>query len=764
MEQFAYTPDEEIQIQKENAIRHMCRAFLSHENGLPEWVKNSAAAYVRERREPELRSIVLAFAHGRGSRPAGIACLDFVGMTSTQIERDFRRWADPDAATRSSSDPIQLGELGGHGSGGKCYMTQMFQHHSSVHSVRHGLGCKYGVKGGSVAFGYVPDRSSGKDFRVADVQGEIGACLAAVRAALDNLPHAARRSAACAEGFTFVCGFGPRDCGRRVPVQNLIESLLGHPQMVTALHLCRIYVIVDGRPFNNGQPLSLPQIAPMEGYEAPKVTAIPDSLPDPLSERTVSTTQEGASPVGELRIFTSEKNMRRGRGARRKWRHTVTYHTGSSGVIGRASMTDLDVDSTFRDYMYCDCSLEALDEYQQNERGRLAESPLTRAVEQWVSREVQAYCREFEARERRLLRQQDRNELSRINDWLDRWKNQFMQEFMHGLFGEGEGRPRGTGGALPPGTPASIRVSTGYPRAGVGVYFRPTLRFFDGDGRRIRAVPYRWVSEDNNVAMVDEDLRLIQTFSFGSTRIHAETLEGRLRSNPIGLEVVRLLEIRIVPHEVTVPAGTRRSLEAVCRLPNGEEVSNVYLTWMEGNTSVARVSSRGLVYGFAPGQTEVTALDDSCRSDIPAIITVTPSGGVGAGSRRGRGFPKILISETDCAPGEDHPATFRRDEPPVCQRVQDSEANIWWINLASPFARLYSDPGRGYGVNSDAWRMYHVERVIDLIVQIALSHGPDSAESFDCNDWIFRSAEIEAEIRAKAIESLASFIVHGETE
>ena len=48
MSSFSYVPDEEIQIHRENAIRHMCQAFLSHENGLPEWVKNSAAAYLRD--------------------------------------------------------------------------------------------------------------------------------------------------------------------------------------------------------------------------------------------------------------------------------------------------------------------------------------------------------------------------------------------------------------------------------------------------------------------------------------------------------------------------------------------------------------------------------------------------------------------------------------------------------------------------------------------------------------------------------------------
>jgi len=761
---FKYTPDDEIPIHREGAIKQLCRPFLSHENGLPEWVKNSAAAYLRDGRGPGERVVVVLFCHGRGARPATIACLDLVGMTSLQIERDFRRWADPEAATRSSDTKVRLGELGGHGNGGKCYMTQMFEDHCLLYTVRSGRGCRYGVAGGHVAFGYVPDARTGRDFTVDDVASEINICLGTAGATLSDLPQAAAEAVRRASGFSFICGFRPRDYGSRIPVQSLVESLLSHPQMVSPLQLCSIYVLANGQAYNAGHPLSLPVIEPMHGYEEPRVIVIPGSLKDPMSGQAVPITAENGGTQGKLEIRTSEKNMRVGRGGKRKWRHTVTFHTLESGVIGSIPMTSLVVDSSFRDFMYCDCYLESLDRYQRNERGALAESPLTRAVQDWISGQVRAYCREFEVREQRRLRDQDRDELSRINEWLDQWKNQFMQEFMHGLYGQGEGAAQRERASLPSGTPASMELGGVYPRAGLGVYFRPSLRFFDKDRRRIRPVPYRWVSEDNNVAMVDEDLNLIQTFAFGKTGIFAQTLDGQLCSNQIALEVVRIIDIRIVPRELVVPAGTRNKLQAMCRLPDGTEIPNVHLTWMEANSAVARVSSRGMVYGFAPGETEVTALDESCRSDAPARITITPSDGRGAGNQRGRGFPRILISEIDCLPGEASPPQFRKDEPPICQRVQDTDANVWWINLASPFARLYSDQEGGYGVKSEAWRMYHVERLIDVIIQIALTHGPDSDQSLDSNDWALRAAEIEAEIRGKAIESLVHFITSGETE
>ena len=409
----------------------------------------------------------------------------------------------------------------------------------------------------------------------------------------------------------------------------------------------------------------------------------------------------------------------------------------------------------------CDCYLDALDEYQQNDRRALAESPLTRALEAWIGGKVREYCREFEAREKQKIRQQDKDQLSRINEWLDRWKNQFMQELMQGLYGEGGGGGRPPGEGLPSGKPVSIQVSTTHTRAGVGVYLRPTIKFFDSQGRMVRPTPYRWVSEDNNIAMVDKDLMLIETFAAGETEIYADTLDGKLRSNKIPLEVVRILEIRVVPQEIALPAGTRRHLDAICKIQNGENVSGVNLTWLEDNPSIARVSSSGMIYGVNPGQTKVAALDESCRSDIPAVITVTASEGTGGGTRRARGYPIVLISEVNTCPDEEQPAVFRADEPAVMQRTRDVENNVWWINLASPFARLYFTDKK-YGVESEAWRMYHIERYIDIIVQIVLTYGPDSEETFGSSDWIYRAGELEAEIRKKAIESLVHFMQSGE--
>src|SRR5213593_4046495 len=122
MPQLAYTPDDDIRVHEEGAIKLICKAFQSHESGLPEWLKNSADAYAREDAPVDKRVIVLLFDFGRKGNKSSISCLDFSGMSSKVIEESFRIWADPEASQRGGkATAVQ----GGHGNGGKCYMTQM---------------------------------------------------------------------------------------------------------------------------------------------------------------------------------------------------------------------------------------------------------------------------------------------------------------------------------------------------------------------------------------------------------------------------------------------------------------------------------------------------------------------------------------------------------------------------------------------------------------------------------------------------------------
>jgi len=747
-----YTPDLDVKVHQEGAIRLICAPFQTHENGLPEWVKNSADEYARNNRDAADRIIVLILNDDRRKRTASISCLDFSGMTSDVIEQHFRRWADPDAAQRGAKgDSIQ----GGHGNGGKCYMCQMFESHALVQTVKNRLGCTYGVVANSVKFGYFPSRSEGRDYKVPNAPTRLASTLEELHCSPEHLPPAVKNAASNCVGYTVVSGFGPKDLVGRGALTALVDHLQEHPQMIRTLEFCQVYVMLNGTPMNEGKPLALAQIPPLHGGETPRVIAIPEVLPDPAYKTSVSTTDGGKRPVGQLVLKTSDKSMRWGK----KGRHTITFKVGTE-YVGYVPVLDLDVQSPFRDNIYGECSLAALETFTQNDRGLLAEGPLTRAVKVFLSEQITKYAKEFEAKEKKKYDQKEKSELSKINEALDRWKNQFLDNLFGGK-GKGVEKEPPPPHRLPSGKPARIHVNLSHNQAGVGVSLKPTVEFFDAKDDRIRPVPYRWVSDDTNVAMVDEDLGVINTYAAGTTNLHAETLDGKVRSNTTSLSVVVIHEIEIIPNTVELPVGSRRALEAVCTLATGEKSSGVYLVWTEDNAKIARVSAAGVVYGFDVGECQIAAGDDHAMAKLPAAVRVIPGTGAGGTEGKGRGYPTILVSSINNDPDTNQPVHLSRDYPPVYQGPQDVDRNIWWINSSSPIAAMLLDKDKDYGYQSREWRMYHLERYVEILIQIALTYSakeqPDSSIDDYLNQWGTKAAEIQA----AAASSLLDFIKEG---
>jgi hypothetical protein len=762
MSAFEYTPDKAQRIHAPGAIALICSPFQSHENGLPEWVKNAADAYTRAEAKPVDRVIVILTCDLLKHGPPSIACLDFVGTTSEHIERYFRHWADPEAAAQGTGSKVQ----GGHGNGGKCYMTQMFQEFSLLHTVREGRGCRYGTKGGTTTFGYVPGPQRGRDYVVEDLNAELSEALKSLNCPLSKLPQTARDALERAEGFTLVRGVRPKHFDKKIRITDLLGQLRDHPQMLTSLEYASVYVVHNGRTVRDASPLSPTEIVPIPGSGERRID-IPEYVADPVGGAPMSTTADGTLPPGELVLLTSKTSMR----WKKKARHTINYRTPRSGFIGYRSMLEFPVTSGYRDKIYGECHLDALLAFKQNDRANLAESPLTRAVDHFIAEQVQLFAEEFEKQDRTAYSKKERNELSRMNEALDRWKNRFIRELMLGQFGTGGG-PTGKE-RLPAGKPSRIEVTVTHPRLGIGVAIRPHIRFFDGASRQVRPTPYRWVSEDTNVALVDDDLMLINSFSAGETVIYAELMDGGLQSNRVPIQVIRIRSIDIEPKDVTVAAGSRTQLRAKCWLSNGEMYDNVALIWTEQNASVARVGSSGLVFGINPGTTDVVAGDDRVVCDEPTVIQVSESsdddgsggsgkGGSGSGRGKGRGYPLILVSgEVDEDPQTRDYVHFSSDDPPIMQRPQDSDRNIWWINSSAPLAKLFLSKDSGFGYESREWRMYHVERYMDVMTQILIMYDSQIEGALTKQEFFLMMADKLPELQSAIAEELAGFITDG---
>ena len=66
---------------------------FDHAKGLAEWIKNSADAYVTTTGAKDgEKFIVLRFKQGRPKRDSVFECIDFVGMTKTDIDKALKVW------------------------------------------------------------------------------------------------------------------------------------------------------------------------------------------------------------------------------------------------------------------------------------------------------------------------------------------------------------------------------------------------------------------------------------------------------------------------------------------------------------------------------------------------------------------------------------------------------------------------------------------------------------------------------------------------
>lgn len=748
--QIPFAPDEGVQVHQEGAIRLICASFRSHEAGLPEWLKNASDMYIREDLPPDDSLVLLIFRDGTRGAPSAIGCLDFGGMTTEDIERRFRHWADPEASGGSSGAAVE----GGHGNGGKCYMTQMFESHSYVHTLKAGRASKYGFRAESVVPGYFPSVVEGRGYPVSDPDCELSAALGVFGLRLENLPENVQHLWERRHSFTLVAGIAAREYPqRRLPVRQFVDALRGHQQMTRTIQRSRIYVYRGNEPVDDAYPLALPDIRPLAGAENPRVIQVPDALLDPDTGETVET--DAQKCAGRLVLQTSDTNMRYSLRAR----HTINGWSTGNRSTGFWDVPDLSR-AAYANRIYGDLYLDSLENYKQNDRQRHSVSPLTRGIRQWLTEQIDAYSAEFVKLDHLQASQEERDELSRINKALDAWKNGFLEREFGGvgLRGrDGKSSDPHPHPPLPRGTPATIELRLTHQHSGQGLSFKPQLRFIDADGRRIRPVPHEWRSSDWAVATVDGELNAVTTHSAGITELSVVCNGNGVSSNSVRLEVVEIRSIELKPPKIELPSGKRMPIEAQVTAVDGRLLAGVYLTWVGGDDKVVSVSSSGMVFGIQPGKTTIHAGDDRVMTGQPAEVVVTEA----ERDNPGGGYPLILLSEIENDPDAGEPATFSSEEPPVHQRPQDVDRNIWWINMASPLARRYVDVARGGGARAPEWRAYLIERYVEVMVKILLTYDFEHGEELTFETMLRRWDEEAVNMQRRIASSLMSFLDQG---
>jgi len=744
-----FEKDEKIRIHPKGAIAQLCSPFRSHEQGLPEWLKNANTAYANANAASEDRVLTLLFG-GKGEERY-VAALDHVGMTVEDIETRFSDWGNPEAYLGQAA-PDEVVE-GGHGNGGKCYMTQMFESHSYLYTVRAARGSKYGFKGDDPNPGYFPDKQRGRGFPVSKPVDELRRALNEIGVDFARLPDEVKTAAAHRDGFTLVVGVGPRNFEHKDASEKLVESVIAHPQSLITIQRTRVFVVINGKSVLHLCPVRLPDIPPHPEAPEPRIVVIPKVLIDPETDAEVNTVSDLSAPQGRLIIKISDVSMR----WKLRSRHSITFFAYKYPI---AFLTMEDIARTsWVDRMYGECHLDELNKYVTNERRDLADSPLTRAVRAWVKDEVLAYEAEFRKKERLKASQEQQEALRRQNEFLNKWIQKSLEEEMSaaGSGGGKGGRKPTPVRPLPQDVPVTVEVTSPFSRAGVGVSLNLRVIFRNADGKRVAPVPFMWNSSDWAVATVDSDIHAVVTHTPGVTSVWIETLDKKLRSNAVDIEVVNIQSISIRPSELTIQAGKIHQLEAVVVDREYREFSDVYLTWLQDDSAIVSVTATGKVIGRRQGTTTIQVgddnyTDDSCR----CIVTVIPS--TGTDDQGGKNFPKIILSEWEPDPlnPDGEPCRLSPQDGPVHQPTpQHVENNVWFINMTCPLAKYYFEK---YGANSVQFREYHLERCAEALVKIKLNNLYQETEDISFDEMERQWREQAAEVQARATDELAPFL------
>jgi hypothetical protein len=749
--------DAGIRVHERGVIAQLCSLFRSHEQGMPEWFKNASTAYARDDTPTEFRVLTLFAGTQPGTSDQYLALLDHAGMSVEDLEQRFANWGDSEA--HLSAETTEEALEGGHGNGGKCYMTQMFSRCSYIYTVRNGRGSRYGFIGDDPHPGYFPNRRDGRGFPVASPVDELRRALSDLGVDFARLPEEVRTAASAQQGFSMVVGIAPKHFRGKDAARLLLETIIHHPQMELTNQKNRIFVIIEGRQLVGSCPVRFPEIEPHEFAPEPKIISVPAMLEDPISGDMSSTKLRDGEALGQLILRTSRVSMR----WKLKSRHHIRYIVDGRPV---AFLRMENVSrSTWVDKMYGECKLNILGNFETPDRTSLAEAPLTRALEKWVKDQIFIYEADFRKRERLTASHEYRNKAKTLNDLLDRWKNNLLDEALFGAGGSGpgEGRRRTTRRRpLPQTLAVSVNVKTPYSKAGVGVWLRLGVEFRDAEGIPVAQPAFLWHSSDWAVATVDENR--VVTHTPGIVEIWLETADARLRSTPVRVEVLDTASVRIEPVSIELQAGKVEGLTSIVRDRDGREHAHVFMTWLQDDSSIVHVTATGKVIAQKQGETNVYALDERCVNDAGACTVIVTPAEILAGKDPGHGYPKILLSEIDQDPLNPDGETVHLspEDGPVHQPTpQHVEHNIWWINLQCPLAKLYFD----IGPDSREWRSYHIERYIEALAKIRLSRDFQIADhdlSFDEVERRWR--EVAAEVQRRALEDLRPLLEGEEIE
>ncbi|MEM0466855.1 MAG: hypothetical protein QXX20_04580 [Candidatus Thermoplasmatota archaeon] len=724
--------DEKLRLHTQGTLKSITRWVNTHEDGISEWLKNTRRAYFPDRANvPQSQWVAVLLLQDKTSdTQSRIGLLDVGGIDEEDLEK-WSVWQDPEASERAATCK-RIEET--QGNGGKAYMYNLFHGPAMLLGVRSNIkNCK-GFIGPSDSEergipGYIPNRQEGKNAKV-DFWNELTNILEKYGVTFHDLPEKVKNVLNERKSFTLVEGISPKRYEAAIPYNDLLVKIVRTPQALQPLEQLDVFVIHNGQLLIGGRPIKIDPLPPRIGFEHPRVIEIPESLPDEKGELQ-STTCGGTKAKGKLILYTSQKDL----AGRLKHRWNITYKTTCENIGSLCVAEILPVGVPASQFIYADIILDALSpDYVKLGRDRPNPGPLLEAINLFASEKIIQMAGEINEQRRQLLDEEELDELQKENKVLDTWKNKIYSEITEGsatgLFGNGSVGDNGEakGGKKRTKKPDQEKVPLGEMPVkielcwekskliiGRGVKFhlsslvKPIAK--DINNNTISNVSFKWYSDNSRIANFSLFSDEIEGVSKGKCNIHLNIENTDIRTT-IPVEIWEVDHVLLTPRKIEIPLGTRRQLIAEVTNDEGQRSTDVILDWTHDalNQLIVRIRPTGWITGNRLGNTIVYAGAGNIRARIGAEVIVVPNPNL---KNKAEGFPTLLLTDKDIDPETGKIRPGDPDKPPLWQELEDFQNNIWWLNLQNPQVAFYYN----LGTKTEYWRMYHAEKLIDMVVQ-----------------------------------------------
>jgi plastocyanin len=170
----------------------------------------------------------------------------------------------------------------------------------------------------------------------------------------------------------------------------------------------------------------------------------------------------------------------------------------------------------------------------------------------------------------------------------------------------------------PAGKLSTVEITPATADIAVGQKVKFTVVAKDATGNVVDVKPSTWVAAPFDLAGVDES-GTVSFFAPGEVLVGA-IVNGKPTFTTVKVKIGPVARIDIDPVNTPLVVGATRKLSTVARGAEGNPRSDVVVSWISSNPSVATVDAAGVVMGISPGQAKITGTSGTGSGSVNVTV------------------------------------------------------------------------------------------------------------------------------------------------